>query len=543
LNPAQIRAVLSTEKALLVRAQVGSGKTTVLAHKVLYLHFVLGVPLHAMAVLTFTNKAAREIRRRLVDLGQVITPLKDEILGKHDEGKEVDPTWLVGTFHGVARTLLAHVLPVERLGYRPDFGILDEIAREAMWESLIRKHRLRVGRRSSLRQRISALSSINDSQPQDLARLAELSRLEKQTRNVMDFDDLLEHATTLLREPACVPKEKWPPAWLLVDEIQDCDPRELEFLRCLQDARTHLFALGDPHQAIYGWRGSSHEVCDQVIETWSARMMDLPTNYRSTRTILEAARAVLGLQPGAGGRLVGIRDGGDPIRIHRHHDPVSEALYLCDRVLELGKQGLCFGEMAVLYRLRSQGEVLRRALAERSIPFLETAHDYHADSKDLIRLLTLHAAKGLEFRHVFICGANQGILPLGFNDTAEERRLLFVGITRARDTVEISYQARPEFSQALGLPSPYLGKIPASLVIWQEFTATSALPTPPTEISTNAHALTPELKPWSPGQKVRHPRYGDGIIITVHNDSIECDFNKLGSKLFSLRLCPLVSVY
>jgi superfamily I DNA/RNA helicase len=470
-----------------------------------------------------------------------MTPLKDEVLGKNDQGNEADPTWLVGTFHGVARTLLAQVLPVERLGYRSDFGILDEDAREAMWESLIRKHRLRVGRRSSLRQRISALSSTNDSQPNDLARLADLSRLEKQTRNVMDFDDLLEHAITLLRDPVCVPKEKWPPAWLLVDEIQDCDPRELEFLRCLQDACTHVFAVGDPHQAIYGWRGSSSDVCNQVVNTWTARMVDLPTNYRSTRTILEAARAVLGLQPGTGGRLVGIRDGGDPLRIHRHHDPVSEALYLCDRVLELGKQGLCFGEMAILYRLRSQSEVLRRVLAERSIAYLESAHDDHADSKNLIRLLTLHAAKGLEFRHVFICGANQGILPLGFNDTAEERRLLFVGITRARDTVEISYQARPEFSQALGLPSPYLGKIPASLVIWQEFTAT--VPTPSTEVPPTTHGSPSALKPWSPGQKVRHPRYGEGIVITVQNDSIECDFKKLGSKLFSLQLCPLTPVH
>jgi superfamily I DNA/RNA helicase len=273
-----------------------------------------------------------------------------------------------------------------------------------------------------------------------------------------------------------------------------------------------------------------------VIEEWASRSVDLPVNYRSTRTILEAARAVLGAQPGMGGQLVGIRDDGDPILIRRHHDPVSEAAYLCDRVVELGKQGLHLGDMAILYRLRSQGEILRRVLEERGVPFLDTAPGFHSDSSNVIRLLTLHAAKGLEFRHVFICGANQGLLPLGFNDTAEERRLLFVGITRARDSVEISYQARPEFSQAMGLPSIYLGKIPAARVNWQDFTVNE--PTAP--LLKIDPGPTQESSSWFQGQKVRHPRYGQGVVVAIQNDSVECDFEKLGAKIFSLRRCPLV---
>jgi hypothetical protein len=164
---------------------------------------------------------------------------------------------------------------------------------------------------------------------------------------------------------------------------------------------------------------------------------------------------------------------------------------------------------------------------------LETARDYQQLASEAARLLTLHSAKGLEFQYVFICGVNQGVLPLGFADSAEERRLLFVGITRARDAVEISYLARPDAPQALGLPSAYLGKIPADLVDWRD------VPQAPAPETTTVVSSAPTG--FHLGQQVRHPRYGQGVITAVSVDTIDCDFGKLGGKSFSAKLCPLVA--
>ena len=130
LDPAQQAAVLDDAPAALVRAQVGSGKTTVLVHKALYLHLVRGVPLDQIAVVTFTTRAADELRARLEELAaRAIAP---------------DERWLMGTFHGVACTLLRRALPVEHLGYRPDFAVLDDDASDALITAVVRGHTLRV---------------------------------------------------------------------------------------------------------------------------------------------------------------------------------------------------------------------------------------------------------------------------------------------------------------------------------------------------------------------------------------------------------------
>jgi superfamily I DNA/RNA helicase len=520
LNPSQITAVLSDAPSTLVRAQVGSGKTTVLVHKALYLHAVLAVPLAEIAVLTFTNTAAREIRDRLAAMSMDMAAESDD-QSAHDG-------WLIGTFHGVARMLLAHALPIERLGYRPGFGILDEPSLEELREELIKQHKLKVGRRSSLRRRMREPGAEGA-----LQTLANLVAEAKRDRNVMDFDDLIDFANTLLVEARPGLRRSVAPRWLLVDEAQDCEARELLFLRNLAVAHTRFFAVGDPRQAIYGFRNGDLDVCAKLAADWRCRCLDLPRNYRSTGIILQAARAVLGAQPGQGASLVASREAGGVILVQLHHDPVSEAAYLADRVCALRAQGVPLGQVAVLYRLRSQGDVVARAFAERGLPVLQTAGDYRQLSCEAARLLTLHSAKGLEFQHVFICGVNQGLLPLGFEDNAEERRLLFVGITRARDTVEISYVARPDTPQALGLPSAYLGKIPADLVDWRDI--------PQAPVPASSTIVIPEPAGFHLGKTVRHPRYGRGVVTAVTADTIACDFGKLGGKSFSAKLCPLVA--
>ena len=546
LDEAQLAAVLSPDEALLLRAPVGSGKTTVLVHKVLYLHFIEGIPLRAIALLTFTNRAAAEIRGRIEQLSA--------------GSLTADDFWLTGTFHGVARGLLARALPIERLGYGADFSVLEEAEREQLIEQLIAEHRLRVGRRSQLRERLRGPRAGEAAPDGAVGRLAALFAEAKRARNAMDFDDLIAHATTLLGTladaPAADPARALPPRFILVDEMQDCEPRELDFLQRLRGPLTGFFAVGDPHQAIYGWRGSAPSLFARAEADFGCRTQALAVNYRSTRTIVDGARAVLGLQKAAGGSgaLRAARCLGERLVVRRHHDPIAEALYLGERLARLHHGGVPYGEIAVLYRLRAQAEPIRAALTARGIPCAESEES----TPDAVRLLTLHAAKGLEFRYVFLSGINQGLCPLGhadkLGDDAEERRLLFVGLSRARDGVEISYHTRPHQLGALGEPSSYLTWLPAALVDWSDVPSLGpAVPDPPAEPvppsivpapdpTAGSSSSAQEPGPWQVGQAVRHPRYGEGVVVGVSGGNLDCTFGKFGARSFPVALCPLVAV-
>ena len=247
---------------------------------------------------------------------------------------------------------------------------------------------------------------------------------------------------------------------------------------------------------------------------------------------------------------------------------MSEALYLAERITRLHDAGLAYRELAILFRLRAQAEPLRAALTARGIPCSEPTED----AGDAVQLLTLHAAKGLEFRQVFLSGINEGLVPLGHRfalcGDAEERRLLFVGLTRARDRVEISYHVRPHEFSASGEPSRYLAFIPRALVAWESEAPSDAAPAvaapthltvaPASEPSALAPAardsdtiaaetLPPPSTPaaaaaraWQPDQAVRHPRYGTGVVVSIAAGTVHCTFGKFGERSFPIALCPLL---
>lgn len=348
-----------------------------------------------------------------------------------------------------------------------------------------------------------------------------------------------------------------PPRAIIVDEMQDCEARELRLLARLRGPETAFFAVGDPHQAIYGWRGGDPMLFTRAEADFRCRAYTLPVNYRSTRTIVEGARFVLGWQSvTGGGTLISARDFGARMVLRRHHNPLSEALYLAERVAQLRAAGVPLPEIAILFRLRAQAQTLREVLTTRGVPCMEP-EDPPADA---VRLLTLHAAKGLEFRHVFLSGINDGLLPLRRGagmivDDEEERRLLFVGLTRARDGVEISYHAQPHEAGVRGEPSPYLSGLPAALLERDDQTpgerptltaATDAVAEPPPVVFPSGSptvdsgaSLSEAESPLRPGQAVRHPRYGPGVVLRVTDGTVECEFGKRGTRAFPLALCPL----
>lgn len=442
LNPQQRAAVLDESRACVVNANVGSGKTTVLISKIRYLHEIKLVPYEDMLVLTFTNKAAAEIESRL---------------GIKEAG--------FGTFHSVAMMLLKtkkgaeeqQELLVEELGFQEDFSIIEPQEELLLAEELIRERKLKIKYPNRLARRLEAASVLKPEErdslqghklnkyQDDIWALTDLMRQEKKKRNQMSFSDLLFYTIALLR------KYPYHPAWIIIDEVQDCDSLQLELIDVLMGPGTGLFAVGDPNQVIYSFRGSSLNVCYALAHKYQAKELTLSVNYRSNSAILEAARYF----QQSGSRLVAARQGGEPILVKKQYDPFSEAYYLAGRIRELMDRGIPAEQIAVFYRLQEQGALLRDVFAREGLPWEE------------LKLMTMHAAKGLEFSQVFMIGVNNGLIPLSMKNAQEEeeeRRLFFVGMTRAKDGLELCYYTNPGYPGVLSGESRFLKLIPPGLL-------------------------------------------------------------------------------
>ena len=499
-----------------------------------------------------------------------------------------------------------------------------------------------------------------------------------------------------------------------MDEVQDSDEKQLELIDCLKKPQTCFFAVGDPNQVIYSWRGSAFHIFYQLKTKYQATELTLPVNYRSSSEILAVARCFMQ----QGGTLQGGRESGDKIQIRNMYDPFQEADYLAGRIRELHATGLPYREMAIFYRLQNQSEIFEHVFEKEGIPFevslkktvkdipvldwlirvlrfsvnpkdknsgivaladkryglgmsvkeaekatdlltentkeakqemnsklcksdirkqmlgfsqayfnaqsttaedlwnyfslenhlhpttasyvedricvmdfLERMTTYQKEQQknvvegfseflnmaslygtnilkkeihnenDTVKLMTLHASKGLEFSHVFITGVNYGLIPLqtkSFEEEEEEQRLFFVGITRAKEHLELSYYTSPGQYRAAPGPSRYLRMIPGNLIEGQEKDRGSSAThlqdlkrqilaeraehielqeagkisggknpsanTGTKNISVGNEAVTTQKR------RVRHPKYGTGSVVREDDMMITVDFDDYGEK-------------
>ncbi|MEV6811658.1 UvrD-helicase domain-containing protein [Micromonospora sp. NPDC051296] len=515
---------------LLIVAGPGTGKTRTLTHRIAYLCAELNVfPEHCLAI-TFTRRAAEELRHRL-----------DGLLGPVAE----DVT--VGTFHSLGLTILRD--NAEAAGLPNDFRIADDADRAAA--------------RAEAGDDGSGYSAL----------------LRKQ--GMVDLDELLTLPVALLREDHELVeryRSRW--RWIFVDEYQDVDAVQYELLRLLSPADGNLCAIGDPDQAIYSFRGADVGYFLRFSQDFTdARLVRLNRNYRSSAPILAAAVQAIAPSSLVRGRRL------DPARLdpeaplvgrHAAASVADEADFvvrtvdelvggLSHRSLDSGRidgrsTTLSFSDIAVLYRTDSQAAPIVDALSRANVPVQKRSHDRlrdrpgvmaiarelrHASGLDgalparvrlagqllaerfatptldgsggarpedvriavdlltplarrcgddlemflsqlatgaevdaldpraeAVTLLTLHAAKGLEFPVVFLVGAEDGLLPLRWPGStpdddaiAEERRLFFVGLTRAQDRLYVSHAARRirHGSERDCRPSPFLDVIDPGL--------------------------------------------------------------------------------
>jgi superfamily I DNA/RNA helicase len=390
LDAWQRRAVLTSEPTVVVRAQVGSGKTRVLVLRALYLHLARGIPFQQLVLLTFSQRAAQELRERCLALG-LTSGVVEHSLER------------VGTFHSVALRMLWREFSPEQLGRSGPPSPVDKDQLERLWRALVREHGLRVCYPNALERRMEAFArgvSLWGAMraPDDIARLAELSNHEMQARCWVEFDDIVPEARRMVQAHGL----RQPPRCVLVDEVQDCDAEQLRFLHALRalSPGCELFAVGDPNQSIYSWRGSRPNAFAELQAQACAQVLSLPRNYRSAAPIVAAAQPLacdaaprLGrpVAPDTSAPLVATRGEGAPVAVVQYPSALLEAQSVAARIADTHAGGVPFSHCAVLARTRRQLALVHHTFSQAGVPVRQSVSSTaqtHCAATWLVDLLT-----------------------------------------------------------------------------------------------------------------------------------------------------------
>ena len=546
LDADQARAAEMIEGPVVVVAGPGSGKTRMLTHRIVHLVLERGVPAAACLAITFTRRATEELRARLAAL-------------MPDAARDV----AVHSFHSLGLAILrAHGAA---LGLAADFRVADEAERRAALATALaipERRAARLLRAVSVLKRTGATGDGEEGEA-----LALLRRLGPE-QGWVDFDDLVALTVELLERNAEIAAQ-WRArfAHIVADEFQDVDEQQYRLLRLLAGPSGNICVIGDPNQAIYGFRGADATCFERFASDFpGAQCVRLARNYRSTGTIVTAASQLVGAAP------EGItRPMQDRVVLHAAASERSEAEFVAETIEDVlgghdllttnttkpnGKEAgtpLGFADFAVLYRTDMQAAALREAFDRAGIPFkksspaplaghpgveailavlkaqdetsaaadlpahiaaaaeaaqreetadaaalaeargwltalaaseavagdetrfreqvaLSTEADFHDRRADRVSLMTMHAAKGLEFQVVFVVGLEHGLVPFSWDSEAdgiepEERRLFYVAMTRAKDRLFLTRAVERFWRGAKRAlpPSPFLRDIAEDL--------------------------------------------------------------------------------
>ncbi|NIR61699.1 MAG: DNA helicase II, partial [Gammaproteobacteria bacterium] len=699
-------AVTAPPGPVLVLAGAGSGKTRVLVHRAAWLIGVERVSPWGMLAVTFTNKAAAEMRGRL-----------QELLGVPAAGM-----W-IGTFHGLSHRLLrAHW---REAGLPEAFQILDAEDQQRVVRRVLRSLELDEARwppkevqrfinaRKDEALRPARVDHRGDPYVQQLVRVYRAYEEHCARAGLVDFAELLLRTLELWHgHPQLLAHYRERFRHILVDEFQDTNAVQYDWLKLLAGHSGQVFAVGDDDQSIYGWRGARVENLKRLTDEFPAtRIVRLEQNYRSTSTILRAANAVIAYNQGRMGKsLWTAGEPGEPLELYSAFNEQDEARYVVGRISAWIEHGGAPNEVAVLYRSNAQSRAFEEALIMSAIPyrvygglrFFERAeikdalaylrlaanrdddasferivnqpargigertlaavrerarhedsslwhaarllvaegatatraakalqgfleridriasrmrglplHEqvdqalgesgllehYKADRSEkgrarvenleelvnaaqsfahegelppeaegldplaaflahaaleageaqgdpgqpCVQLMTLHAAKGLEFSLVFLCGMEEGLFPhqLALEESGrleEERRLCYVGLTRGRRHVVLSYAERRRLHGAETFPHPsrFLYELPQELLHEVRPRVTVARPASPAGADTDVDHAPGLPGALHLGQRVAHPKFGEGVVLNYEGKGsharVQVNFEHAGSK-------------
>src|SRR5947208_487949 len=544
LNPPQREAGLATEGPLLVIAGAGSGKTRVLTYRVAHLINAVGAKPHEILAITFTNKAAGEMRERL-----------QRLLGQSGRG-----LWIL-TFHAACGRILRR--EAQRLGYRSNFTIYDQADQIRLVKQCLEELE-RDPKRFTPRGIHNQISHAKDRviQPDEYANqiqsfydqtVADVYQLYQRrlfASNAVDFDDLLMLTVDVLeRFPEA--REKWQKAfrYILVDEYQDTNHAQYRLLQLLAEQHGNVCAVGDPDQSIFAFRGADiNNILDFERDFPGTRTIALEQNYRSTNSILDAANAVIAnnrerkpkelWEATEFAEEAGV--GAAPLRAVQQFRTLMQSLQsgalelpvseLVERTLErsgylealeaertIEAQGRLENLQELVgvareYQENAEEPSLSHFLQEIS---LYSDQDALREQESLVTLMTLHNAKGLEFRAVYLIGMEEGIFPhvrsIEEQGIEEERRLAYVGMTRAKEHLTLVHASARSLwgSRGYNLPSRFLDELPGSVdrerlrpASWSSYGAQGVAP-------------REDVPSLSTGDSVRHGTLGEGVVTQI----------------------------
>jgi ATP-dependent DNA helicase Rep len=465
LNPQQQAAVRHIGTPLLVLAGAGSGKTGVITHKIAYLIEHCGYAPHQIAAVTFTNKAAREMKERVGLL------LKD----RPSRGLRIS------TFHNLGLNMLRR--DCRELGYKPGFSLFDAQDSEALIRELLRQHQREQSEAASTALwRISAwksalrtpeqVLSLADNELEALhARLYAEYQRHLHAYNAVDFDDLIGLPTRLLQtSERALNHWRQRIRYLLVDEYQDTNQSQYELVRLLVGERGSLTVVGDDDQSIYAWRGARPENLAQLQQDYpNLRLIKLEQNYRSSNRILSSANRLISFNPHVFEKRLWSEHGpGDPIRVIECRDEEAEAQRVVAEILQAHLlQGLGYGSFAVLFRGNHQARPVEKALREQQIPyFLSGGQSFFARSeiKDCMAYLRLLAnpEDDAAFLRVINCPRRQ-IGPSSLEKLAGYARQREIPLLAACDELGLAEQLKPRARQRLQEFAQWLGGLARQL--------------------------------------------------------------------------------
>lgn len=391
LNPRQREAVEAISGPVLIVAGPGSGKTRVITHRIAYLVETCGVSPYRIAAVTFTNKAAREMRERAATL---IRTRNDQLT--------------ISTFHAFCARVLRR--DGERVGLDENFAIYDQadqtsVMKQAMAEVDIDEKRFRPGSiLSAISWAKSQLTGVDayglgkfDYFGENVHRAYQRYEELLDQASALDFDDLIFKVHKLFREhPDVVELYRERYVHVMIDEFQDTNVAQYEVAKQLAGGYRNLCVVGDPNQAIYSWRNADvRNILSFQADFGDARVISLEENYRSTKTILEAARNVIAPNRSRlEHSLFTARGEGVPIVVHEGYDENDEAQFVVGEIERLVRNGLSLSDIAVMYRMNAQSRALEEACMRYGVPYqlVGSIRFYQRQEiKDLVSYLRLIA--------------------------------------------------------------------------------------------------------------------------------------------------------
>ncbi len=387
LNPMQKKAVLATEGPVLVLAGAGSGKTRVLTHRIAYLVEEKGILLYNILAITFTNKAAKEMKKRVEEL----------LKGYYRD------IW-ISTFHSACVRILR--MDIDKLGYEKNFVIYDTTDQQVVMKECLKTLNLddktfqpravlgEIGRAKD--QLISPSEYIsefgNDFRNQKISELYKMYQDKLRSNNALDFDDLIMKTVQLFQtNPTVLNYYQNKFKYILVDEFQDTNMAQYTLISLLARSHGNLCVVGDDDQSIYGWRGADiRNILGFEKDFPNSQVIKLEQNYRSTKNILQAANMVVSNNKDRKAKKLWTdNEEGEIIQYYCANNEYDEADFIASSIEKINiNEGRPYCDFAVLYRTNAQSRALEEILMKRGIPYKIYSGTRFYDRKEIKDILS-----------------------------------------------------------------------------------------------------------------------------------------------------------